>query len=176
MTRRLRLLSLAILLLGIVLIPMETATAAPRFIEVHCTETPVSGPEGGTATFPDGNFHMRGTTLHNLESCDDPHVDGDLSSPTLNWNFRPNPSQPSFPWQGPIWGTWESTNPHFEGGTWSGTFTFYLHEDGTMTGHIVGTGAGPLAGWHYQSDFYNSCFAGCIPEYTNSIIFDTGRP
>ena len=114
----------------------------------RAVKTPFSGTESmtgppvdlGTATFPDGNYHMRGFTVVYNDVTDDPRVTG-LDTVVANWNFRPAPEP--VVWTGPMWGTLHIENVD---GTWDGSWTGFRDENGYTIINGVAHGSDTYAG------------------------------
>lgn len=112
------------------------------------TRTPFSGTgsfvseSGGSPSFPDGNFHMRGFQQVYNVVVSDPRVSG-TDTVMVNFNFRLVPAPVVF--TGPMWGTEHLENA---GGYWDATWTGVRSENGFAFLDAVGHGGGGYEGLH----------------------------
>jgi hypothetical protein len=144
---------MAMLLLGILLMPVGSARAEPRFTEFTCQESFYALVDPGTVTYPGGNPHIRDMQVIFQETCTDPRVSG-LNHVTLNINL--NHSQG----EGPVWGTAYTDNGN---GGWTSSFSGYWYEDDPIV-HGMNHGTGDYAGLHYYGEGGHGVLTGRIIE------------
>jgi hypothetical protein len=133
----------AILALVLLIVLLVAAPAMAKAVKTSFSgEESMAGPplDPGTATFPGGNFHMRGLTAVYNDVTDDPRVTGQ-NTIVANWNFRPAP--PPVIWTGPMWGTLHIEN---NGGAWDGTWTGMRDQNGNSIIKGVAHGSDQYAG------------------------------
>jgi hypothetical protein len=106
----------------------------------------------GEWTFlPDGSGHARGIVEVYYDVNTDPRVTGEETT-TYNFNFRSAPSSP-LGLAGHIWGTFHIEN---DGGSWDGSWTAEVTENGEYFARGVAHGSGAYEGLVGHWDVYSS--------------------
>jgi hypothetical protein len=104
---------------------------------------------------PDGSGQARGIVEVYHDANTDPRVTGEETT-TYNFNFRPAPSSP-IGLAGRIWGTYHIVN---EGGSWDGSATAEITENGEYIAHGVAHGSGRYEGLIGHWNVYSSTPSG----------------
>jgi len=100
---------------------------------------------------PGGNIQARGIVELYHDVNTDPRVTGEETT-TYNANFKPAPSSP-IGLAGRIWGTFHVEN---EGGSWDGSWTAEIAEDGEYFARGVAHGSGGYEGLIGYWNVYSS--------------------
>jgi hypothetical protein len=114
--------------------------------------------------FPDGSGHARGIVEVYHDVNTDPRVTGEETT-TYNFNFRPAPSSP-LGLAGRIWGTFHIEN---DGGSWDGSWTAEITENGQYFARGVADGSGGYQGLIGHWNVYSSNPFGPF-ELSGSIL------
>ena len=110
----------------------------------------------GEWTFlPSGNVQARGVVERYNDVATDPRATGEETI-VSNGNFRPAPSS-EIGLAGHLWGTFHIVN---EGGTWDGTFTSEITEDGEYFYRGVARGSGGYEGLIGHWEAYRNGHSG----------------
>lgn len=145
-------LSMLVFVLVAVLLYPSPAMAGAQMTTFTGTATFVESINPGEWTFlPDGSGHARGIVEVYHDVYTDPRVTGEETT-TYNFNFRPAPSSP-IGLAGRIWGTFHIEN---DGGSWDGSWTAEITEEGEYFARGVGHGSGEYEGLIGHWNVYSS--------------------
>jgi hypothetical protein len=155
MGRKSRLVVVMLTLIIVLLAIAGSAGAQSRATEYHATSTFLGYGDMGEWTYPGGNIHVRGLVRYHQIEADDPRAEGlERNVVNVNWNAEG---------VGPCWGTYVVTVS--DTAWWEGTWTAYMHADGSMVGRYRGFGRGEFEGLQEKG-------AG-IDDDRYGIIFET---
>jgi hypothetical protein len=149
-------LSMLVLALVAVLLTASPAMAGAQRTSFTGTSSFGESINPGEWTFlPDGSGHARGIVELYHDVNTDPRVTGEETT-TYNFNFRPAPSSP-IGLAGRIWGTFHIVNG---GGSWDGSWTAEVTENGEYFARGVAHGTGGHEGLIGHWDVYSSTPSG----------------
>ena len=158
----------AVSLLALSLLPLQTVSAEADFITCEGDFVPSEILDPGIWTYPGGNWHVRGMvgTYQQVMPGSDPRCSG-LNTVVTHANWDAGGA-------GPSWGTFHVTPNEYSNytGGWDGTWTGMSYADGSASIQVVGHGYGDLEGLHV---FVDIAFPGLFaPGTASGYILEPG--
>jgi hypothetical protein len=148
--------SMLVLALVAVLLSASPAMAGAQRTSFTGASTFGESINAGEWTFlPDGSGRARGIVEVYHDVNTDPRVSGEETT-SYNFNFRPAPSSP-IGLAGRIWGTFHIVN---DGGSWDGSWTADVTENGEYFARGVAYGIGGYEGLIGHWNVYSSTPSG----------------